>query len=95
MKIQDLATNDSSFIELNLNEATDVCGGGPGWSPMDFENSLTDSLDGFSSIMAYNLRRYPNTYAPRFNSSDLDGINRYVNGSLAPLRMNGINIPGL
>lgn len=27
MKIQDLSTNDSSFIELNLNEAADVCGG--------------------------------------------------------------------
>jgi hypothetical protein len=27
MKIQDLPTNDSSFIELDLNEAADVGGG--------------------------------------------------------------------
>ncbi|MFM2314508.1 MAG: hypothetical protein RLZZ04_3784 [Cyanobacteriota bacterium] len=94
MKIQDLATNDSSFIELDLNEAADVCRGGSGWYPMEFHDNLEEEF-GTSSLSTIYARQYQNRYAqtqPRFNSSDLDGINRYVNGSLAPLRMNGINI---
>jgi hypothetical protein len=97
MKIQDLSSNDSSFIELDLNKAADVHGGGSGWSPMDFDNNLTREF-GTSSFSTIYARQYPNRYTsiqPRFNSSDLNGVNRNVNGILAPLRMNGINISGL
>lgn len=96
MKIQDLATNDSSFIDVDLNEAANVRGG-YSWSPNDFNYNLEEQF-GTSSLSTIYARQYPNRYTqtqPRFNSSDLDGINRHVNGSLAPLRMNGINIPGL
>jgi hypothetical protein len=94
MKIQDLNSNDSLFIELDFHKAADVRGGDSGWSPMDYDNNLEREF-GTSSFSNIYLSQYPNRYTsiqPRFSSSDLNGINRHVNGVLNPLRRNGINI---
>jgi hypothetical protein len=96
MKIQDLPTNDSSFIELDLNEAADV-GGGNGWYPNLSDEIFYDSL-GSDTVAAHYLGQNRNRYTPEatlangINSDSLGAFDRRFTGTLGPLRMNGISI---
>jgi hypothetical protein len=61
MKIQDLDCNNSSFIELNLNEAADICGGylgTPDYEPGGFTSSAAYGAF-LSNINRYGVSNYP------------------------------------
>ena len=94
MKIQDLSTNDSSFIDVDLNEAANVRGGYD-WSPNDFNYNLEEQF-GTSSLSTIYARQYPNRYAqtrPTYRSfDDTDRGMRNANAMVNILRDNGVYI---
>jgi hypothetical protein len=60
MKIQDLDCNNSSFIELDLNEAADVCGGYlsvPDSQPGGISNVAFGAFQ--SNINRFGVSNYP------------------------------------
>lgn len=94
IKITDL-TNDSSLVDLSLDEAAKVNGGYSGWSPNLYNDFLYGSL-GSDSFSAYNLSQNRNRYTPEatlangVNSNSFATFDRRVTGILNPLYGNGI-----
>ena len=78
MKIQDLATNDSSFIELDLNEAADVCGGFDSYlfgdmNPNDFS---TYAAQGGARMAQMQVNNSP--FYQEFLASGFDSVSDYA-----------------
>jgi hypothetical protein len=93
MKIQDLNSNDSLFIELDLNEAANV-GGGNGWSPMLF-NDLLEEYFGTSNLSTISISENPNGFkledilADGLNNDSFRAFDRNTSAMLDSLRRYG------
>ena len=81
-------TNNSSLVDVSLNEAAEVSGGN-GWYPSLSSDIFYGSL-GFNSVPAYYLNQDSFTeYTPDFSTTGISGIDANVAGILTPLYLYG------